>query len=55
LFIYANIMVKRVFRGKTYYTTKKEVEVAKRKGDRVYYAKGLGYYIVRPQKRGFWG
>ena len=49
-------MVKRVIQGRTYYTTQKEVEEVRRKGDRVYYAKGLGYYIVRPKiNRGFWG
>ena len=46
-------MVKISHRGKIYYTTKIEVEKARRKGDRVYYAKGIGYYIVRPQKRGW--
>jgi len=39
------------YRGKTYYTTEKEVERVKKKEDRVYYVKGLGYYIVRPNIR----
>ena len=40
-------------RGKTFYTTKNEVEKVKRKGDRVYYVAGVGYYIVRPKKSGW--
>lgn len=40
-------MVRKVIRGKTFYTTKKEVEEARRKGDRIYYVAGVGYYIVR--------
>ena len=30
---------------------KKEIEDIRKKGDRVYFAKGLGWYIVRPNKR----
>jgi len=47
-------MAKRILRGKVYYTTKEEVESMKKKGDRIYYVGDLGYYIVRPKKRGFW-
>ena len=39
------------YNGKTFYKTKREVEKVRRKGDRVYYVKGIGYYIVRPQSR----
>ena len=41
-------------RGMIYYRTKEAVEKVKRKNDRVYYVAGLGYYIVRPPKRGWW-
>lgn len=42
--------------GKTYYTLKSEALAARRKGDRIYYnADVKAYYIVRPQKRSFWG
>lgn len=40
--------------GITYYSTKKEAEKRRRKGERIYFAPGLGYYIVRPKKRSFW-
>lgn len=38
----------RIFRGKRYYNTRKEAENVSRKNDRIYYAKELGYYIIRP-------
>ena len=42
--------------GKTYYTKKSEALAIRRKGDRIYYnADEKAYYIVRPQKRSFWG
>lgn len=42
--------------GKTYYTTKAEALIARRRGDRIYYdAFERAYYIVRPQRRrNFW-
>ena len=47
-------MAEKHWEGKTYYTTKKEAEKHRRKGDRIYFAPTLGYYIIRPQKLGFW-
>lgn len=42
--------------GKTYYTTRREAEAVRRKGDRIYYDAYLkAYYIIRPTKRNFWG
>jgi len=46
-------MVRKIVRGKTFYTTKREAESARRKGDRIYFVAGVGYYIVRPKKRGW--
>ncbi len=41
---------------KKYYKTKLEVLSDRKKGDRIYYdSKKRVYYIVRPQKRSFWG
>lgn len=40
-------MTKRVIRGKVFYTTRAEAVEASRKGDRIYYVAGVGYYIVR--------
>ena len=34
-------MTKRIFRGKTFYTTKEEINKFKRKGDRIYYLNNL--------------
>ena len=44
-------MVIRVIRGRTYYTQRVEAEDVRRKGDRIYFLPGLGYYIVRPHKK----
>ena len=44
-------MVIRVIGGRTYYTRRDEAEATRRKGDRIYYEPGAGYYIVRPHKR----
>lgn len=42
--------------GRTYYPTKSEALSVRRKGDRIYYDADLrAYYIVRPQRRSFWG
>ncbi len=42
--------------ARKYYKTKSEALAARRKGDRIYYdSKKRAYYIVRPQKRSFWG
>lgn len=35
------------FKGVTYYKTRKEPEEKRRPGDRIYYTKGFGYYIVK--------
>ena len=38
-----------------YYRTLAEAEQHRRKGERIYYKPGYGYYIVRPKKRRkFW-
>lgn len=47
-------MAKLTHRGKIYYTTREEAEATRRKGDRLYYAKNKGYYLVRTNNRGFW-
>ncbi len=44
-------MTKRIFRGKTFYTTKEEINKFKRKGDRIYYVAHKGYYLIKPKKR----
>ena len=37
--------------GRWWYTTKKEAQDIRRKGERVYYDKGMkAYYIIRPKK-----
>jgi len=42
--------------GRWWYTTRAEAEAARRYNERIYYDEGMrAYYIVRPQKRGFWG
>ena len=38
----------------TYYRTRREAEAVRRKGDRIYYEPGMGYYIRRPKKRDPW-
>ena len=43
-----------VYAGRRYYTTRREAEAKRRKGERIYYAEGLGYYIVRPKQRKWW-
>jgi hypothetical protein len=45
-------MVIRVIGGRTYYTRKDEAEAVRRKGDRIYYEPGAGYYIVRVRLQG---
>lgn len=37
-----------------YYKTRSDAEDKRRKGDRIYYEPGKGYYIVRPKKREWW-
>lgn len=37
-----------------YYRTRKEAEAKRRKGERIYYTPGKGFYIVRPKKRSSW-
>ncbi len=37
-----------------YYRTRGEAEGNRRKGERIYYEPGCGYYIVRPKKRQWW-
>lgn len=42
--------------GRTWYTTRKEVEEDRNSGERVYYDAGMkAYYIVKTEKRSFWG
>lgn len=43
----------RIIGGRRFYTKKKYAEEARRYNERVYYAPGYGYYIVRPRKS-FW-
>ena len=40
-------------KGVRYYRIYSEVEGDRKKGERIYYARKKGYYIVRPQKRSF--
>lgn len=40
-------------KGTTYYKIRKDAEAKRKSGDRVWYIKGLGYYIVKPKKGGF--
>jgi hypothetical protein len=47
-------MTIKIIGGRTYYTRKDEAEAVRRKGDRIYYQAGLGYYIVRPRRRDPW-
>ncbi len=42
------------YKGRRYYTTRREAEQRRRKGERIYFARGLGYYIVRPQSNSWW-
>lgn len=38
-----------------YYRTRREAETNRRRGERIYYRAGKGYYIRRPQqKKSFW-
>lgn len=46
-------MATHTLKGRKYYSTKKEVYSAKRKGEVVRHSKRQGYYLVRPQKRMF--
>jgi hypothetical protein len=43
------VAIKRKY-GRTFYPTKREAESKRRKGERIYYAPELGYYIVRLQQ-----
>ncbi len=47
-------MVIRVIGGRTYYTRRTEAEAVRRKGDRIYYEPGMGYYIRRPRRKDPW-
>jgi hypothetical protein len=41
--------------AKRYYETRKEVEAARRRGERVYYKPGKGYYLIKLRDRkSFW-
>jgi len=40
--------------GQYYYSTMADADRHRRSGERVYFAPGLGYYIVRPRKRDIW-
>lgn len=41
--------------GRTYYTTRKEVEAVRRKGDRIFYSKKEKAYYIRRVNKPFWG
>ena len=41
--------------NRTYYTTRKEVEAVRRKGDRIFYSKKERAYYIRRIKNPFWG
>lgn len=41
--------------GRTYYTTRKEAEAVRRKGDRIYYSEKEKAYYIRRIKKPFWG
>jgi len=41
-------------KGVVYYKTREEAEKMRIKGDRIYYVREKGYYIVRRKRRGFW-
>ncbi len=47
-------MVIKVISGRTYYTRRDEAEATRRKGDRIYYEPGAGYYIRRPRRKDPW-
>lgn len=40
--------------GRTVYEDRKDAEERTRTGDSIYFVGGLGYYIVRKKKTGFW-
>jgi len=40
--------------ARRYYDTRSDAESKRRKGERIYYKAGEGYYIVRPKKRDWW-
>ena len=44
-----------VKKGRTYYTTRKEAEAVRRKGDRIYYNKKEKAYYIRRIQKPFWG
>lgn len=48
-------MTRFVKRGKAYYTTRKEAEAVRRKGDRIYYSEKEKAYYIRRIKKPFWG
>lgn len=42
-------------KGVKYYSTRREAEAKRRKGDRIYFEpNNKGYYIVRPTSKAFW-
>ena len=42
--------------GRRYYSRRADALAARRSGDRIYYSSTRrAYYIIRPQKRSFWG
>lgn len=44
-----------VKKGRTYYTTRREAEAVRRKGDRIYYSERENAYYIRRVKKPFWG
>ena len=48
-------MARFVKNGRTYYTTRREAEAVRRKGDRIYYSKKEKAYYIRRVKKPFWG
>ncbi len=41
--------------GRTYYTTRREAENVRRKGDRIYYSESEKAYYIRRIKKPLWG
>ena len=39
---------------RNFYKTWEDAEARRRKGQRIYYKPGYGYYIVTPKKRAWW-
>jgi len=47
--------VKRKFKyGRYFYVTRADAEAIRKKNERVYYAPGTGYYIVKKRKNDIW-